>query len=298
MTDTPGGRVLQPWQRCEVWIADVVEGRSRLAFATQEILLEAPNWLAHEDALLLNGNGRLFRLSLSDARLGPVPISGIPPINNDHVVDRAGRHVYLSADDGHLYRAPVAGGAATRISEAADMMHFLHGIDPAGAQLAFIGVHRGGTPGAQQAQVHTMSTAGGGYRQLTHGLGPADGCEYSPDGQWLYFNTEAFDGRMQIARMRADGSEIAQLTFDDCANWFPHMSPDGTKLVYLAFPPGTQGHPGDVWVEIKRIDLPEWRSGKTLARVYGGQGSMNVNSWSADGRFFAYAAYPTAGMQA
>ena len=298
MPDAPAGRVLQPGQRCEVWVVDVAQGRSQRVFATHDLLLEAPNWLAAADALLLNGNGRLSRISLSDAQLHPVPIAGIPPINNDHVLDPDGRHVYLSADDGHLYRAPLAGGTAIRISDADDLMHFLHGVDPAGTRLAFVGVPRRQAPGAAQALIHTMSSAGGDYRRLAHRHGAADGCEYSPDGRWLYFNVDAFDGRMQLARMRPDASELAQLTFDNCANWFPHLSPDGTRLVYLAFPPGTQGHPSDVWVEIKLIDLPEWRPGKTLARVFGGQGTMNVNSWSPDGERFAYVAYPTAEMQA
>ncbi|KQQ75894.1 hypothetical protein ASF73_07765 [Xanthomonas sp. Leaf131] len=280
-------------QRCEVWIMDVAETRARRIFVTDDVMLEAPNWLPTGEALLLNGDGKLFQLTLDPSELRSLEIEDLPPINNDHVVDRLGRHVYLSADDGHIYRAALDGErvGAKRISQSEDLMHFLHGIHPADGRLAFVGMHRIPVAGEHPAQIYTMNTAGADYRQLTKGSLAADGCEHSPDGQWIYFSSECFDGHMQIGRMRCDGTGLTQLTFDQCSNWFPHVSPDGRRVVYLAYAPGTAGHPGDVWVDIRLVEESDWRSCKTIARVYGGQGTMNVNSWSPDGRCFAYIAY-------
>jgi len=92
-------------------------------------------------------------------------------------------------------------------------------------------------------------------------------------------------------RMRCDGTELTQLTFDQRSNWFPHVSPDGRRVAYLAYAPGTTGHPGDVWVDIRLVEDHDWQSAKTVARIFGGQGTMNVNSWSPDSKQFAYVTY-------
>ncbi|WP_230582071.1 TolB family protein [Xanthomonas arboricola] len=280
-------------QRCEVWIMDVAETRARRIFVIDDVMLEAPNWLPTGEALLLNGDGKPFLLMLDPSELRSWEIEDLPPVNNDHVVDRLGRHVYLSADDGHIYRAALnfERAGAKRISQSEDLMHFLHGIHPTDGRLAFVGVHRRPSAGEHPAQIYTMTIAGGDYRQLTRGPGAADGCEHSPDGQWIYFSSECFDGHMQIGRMRCDGTELTQLTFDQCSNWFPHVSPDGRRVAYLAYAPGTTGHPGDVWVDIRLVEDHDWQSAKTVARVFGGQGTMNVNSWSPDSKQFAYVTY-------
>ncbi|MEA0736423.1 hypothetical protein QYY77_10050 [Xanthomonas campestris pv. campestris] len=280
-------------QRCEVWIMDVAEAQARRIFVTDAVMLEAPNWLPSGEALLLNGNGKLFQLTLDRSELRSLEIEYIPPVNNDHVVDRLGRHVYLSADDGHIYRAVLDGerAGAKRASQSEDLMHFLHGIHPTDGRLSFVGVRRIPVAGEHPAQIYTMTSAGSDYRQLTRGPGAADGCEYSPDGEWIYFSSECFDGHMQIGRMRCDGTESTQLTFDQCSNWFPHISPDGCRIAYLAYAPGTTGHPGEVWVDIRLVEDHEWQSAKTVGRVFGGQGTMNVNSWSPDSKQFAYVTY-------
>lgn len=272
---------------------DVAETRARRIFVTDDVMLEAPNWLPTGEALLLNGDGKLFQLTLGPSELRSWEIEDLPPVNNDHVVDRLGRHVYLSADDGHIYWAALDGerAGAKRISQSEDLMHFLHGIHPTDGRLAFVGVHRRPSAGEHPAQIYTMTIAGGSYRQLTRGPGAADGCEHSPDGQWIYFSSECFDGHMQIGRMRCDGTELTQLTSDQCSNWFPHVSPDGRRVAYLAYAPGTTGHPGDVWVDIRLVEDHDWQSAKTVARIFGGQGTMNVNSWSPDSKQFAYVTY-------
>ena len=292
-------RELSDDQRCQVWVHDIQTSENSLLFETNELLLEAPNWTLQGDALVLNGAGTLWRIPIGGPKLQPIAIGAIPPVNNDHVLDPDGAHIYLSAyDDWHIYKAPLAGGTAVRVTGAEGskgLMHFLHGVSPDGTQLAFVGVRIDESASSFKvlsAEIFTISADGTGYRQITSGGAPADGPEYSPDGKWLYFNTEAFSGHAQIGRMRPDGSDPSQITFTETVDWFPHLSPDGRNAVYLAYPPGTRGHPADLWVELMVVHDGQWPRAKRAARLFGGQGTINVNSWSPDSRRFAFVAYP------
>lgn len=291
-------RQLSANQRCQVWVHSVETGENSLLIETSDLLLEAPNWTLQGDALILNGNGVLWRLPLHTLQLQEITITELPPLNNDHVLDPDGEHIYLSGYDWHLYRAPLAGGDAIRITgkEGPDgLMHFLHGVSPDGEQLAFVGVRTEGQAEPFKllsAEIYTIDSDGTGYRQITSGGAPADGPEYAPDGKWLYFNTEAFSGHAQIARMRPDGSDLNRLTFGDTVDWFPHISPDGRLAVFLAYPEGTTGHPADLPVDIMVVRDDAWDRPSRAASLFGGQGTINVNSWSPDSRQFAFVAYP------
>ncbi|NTG45373.1 TolB family protein [Rhizobium rhizogenes] len=292
-------RELARGQRCQVWIHDTASGENRMILETTDLLLEAPNWTLQGDALILNGKGLLWRLPLEDPNLQVIDLLGVPPLNNDHVLDPDGAHIFVSAyDDWQLYRAPLAGGLAVQVSgrQGPDgLLHFLHGVSPDGRQLAFVGVQAQITADSVtfvSAEICTLGSDGYGFRQITSGGAPADGPEYSPDGAWIYFNTEAFSGHAQIARMRPDGSEIVRLTHAPTVDWFPHLSPDGGLAAYLAYPSGTKGHPADLWVELKLVRDGDWSTAIPVARIFGGQGTINVNSWSPDSRRFAFVAYP------
>lgn len=292
-------RTLAKGQRCEVWVHDVARAENRMIFATTDLLLEAPNWALDGDALILNGNGTLWRLPVDAPKLHAIDIQGVPPLNNDHVLDPDGVHIFVSSyDDWQLYRAPLAGGKAVQVSGKegpAGLLHFLHGVSPDGQQLAFVGVQAEINDVNFRfitAEICTLSADGRGFRQITSGGAPSDGPEYSPDGQWLYFNTETFSGHAQIARMRPDGADMARLTDEPTVDWFPHISPDGTLAVYLAYPAGTQGHPADLWVDLKLVRGGDWAAAKPVARLFGGQGTINVNSWSPDSTRFAFVTYP------
>jgi TolB protein len=292
-------RELPPGQRCRIWVHDTSRGENSLLFDTTDILLEAPNWTLQGDALILNGDGTLWRLPIDHPALLPIALTGVPPLNNDHVLDPDGTHIFVSTyDDWHIYRAPLAGGAAMRItgeSTPDGMLHFLHGVSPDGRQLAFVGVRADFTETGfrfRSAEICTLGTDGKNFDQITSGGVPADGPEYSPDGKWLYFNTEAFSGHAQVARMRPDGSCVERLSQASTVDWFPHLSPDGKTAVYLAYPPGTSGHPENRWVELKVVRDGDWTQPVTVARLFGGQGTINVNSWSPDNTRFAYVTYP------
>lgn len=294
MTNTPMPRSLGAGQRCELWTLRVSDEIATCHAVSDSVLYESPNWTRDGLALVLNGDGVLWRYDLAVGTFEHIPIDGVPALNNDHVLAPDGRHVYVSANDWHIYRAPTSGGVAERITGCSGiegLMHFLHGVDPDDERLAFIGLQSEGDDWWARADVFTMSTRGADYRRLTGGPGASDGSEFSPDGEWLYFNSDMFDGHAQIARMRPDGSDLEQLTHDHRVNWFPHLSPDGHTVVYISFPPSTKRHPSDLNVELKAVRDHDW-PGAAVAHIFGGQGSMNVNSWSPNSAEFAYVAYP------
>lgn len=289
-------RTLAPGQRCRVHVIDVASGISRIVHEDGDVLLEAPNWTAAGE-LILNGDGVLWRMP-ADGSVAPVVIrhDDLPELNNDHVLSPGGETIFVSANDGHLYEAPLAGGAVRRITDdGAGHWHFLHGVSPDGSRLAYVALNpeRGWDSGV----VHSIGVDGSDDRPVTAGKGPDDGPEWSPDGEWLYLNTERFTaapGHAQIARMRADGTDLQQLTSDERVNWFPHLDPTGRRVAYLSYPPGTVGHPADLDVELRLVEDGDWAAATTVVALRGGQGTFNVNSWSPDGARFAFIDYPTA----
>ena len=293
----PDARRLLPRQISQL----VVAGRGGTApeiIYESEQLIEAPNWSPDGAWLVYNADGRLFAIS-PDGQQGPNRINTAPVenLNNDHVIAPDGKHIYLSANDGHLYVVPFEGGQPARISHDVDparrYRYYLHGISPDGATLAYVALEQR-DDGSTMTRIATLPATGGAETYLSDGACPVDGPEFSPDGQWIYFNSEAVatrPGHAQIFRMRVDGSGGEQLTHDDRVNWFPHLSPDGQALAYISFPPGTKGHPADCDVII-RIMPASGGPARNIDRFNGGQGTINVASWAPDGQRFAYIRYP------
>ncbi|QKJ21048.1 hypothetical protein HQM25_02510 [Microbacterium hominis] len=288
-------------RRCRVRVLDARTGETLTVHEDTAVLLEAPNWTV-DDQLVLNGDGVLWTMP-ADGSTAPavVPIEGLPELNNDHVLAPDGDTVYLSANDGHLYAASLRGGPSRRVTrDAGGRFHFLHGISPDGTRLAYVALDP--TEGWDSGTIRTVGVDGADDRAVTGGRGPDDGCEYAPDGAWIYLNTERFStrpGHAQIARVRPDGSALEQLTADERVNWFPHLTAAGDRAVYLSFPPGTEGHPADREVELKLVDLAAsagareaWGAASTVVRLFGGQGTINVNSWAPDGHRLAFVDYP------
>ena len=291
----PRYRLLAPGQTARIHIHDAVTGEDTVVHESREVLLEAPNWSASGDALLLNGNGVLWSL---EPRAGAEPAGieheSLPEINNDHVLDPDGEHIYLSAADGHIYHAAIAGGAASRVTADDGVWHFLHGVSPDGTRLAYVRMASFDEPGRL-----AVIPAGGGRTTLVDtGEGHIDGPEWSPDGSWLYFNTERWadvPGHAQLARVPDGGGEVERLLSSGTVDWFPHLSPDGATAVYIEFPAGTEGHPADKDVSLVVVEQADWSAPRERIRIPGGQGTINVNSWAPDSRRFAYVSYPTAG---
>lgn len=285
-------RELQPGQRAELYVIDVDSGERTLVHSSTDVLFEAPNWTSDGSWLILNADGRLWRISPLGGPLVEIAMPGVPPINNDHVVSADSSTVYVSSDDGHLYAVPLGEGAVRRVSNQHEgFTYYLHGISPDGSTLAYIGMQRH-PDGSVTTNVFTIPTAGGADTQLTDDRFPDDGSEFSPDGEWIYFNSErAADapGHAQLFRMSRDGDNAQQLTFDERVNWFPHISPKGHRIAYVSFPSGTLGHPADVDVIIRLLEGGETRD---LVALFGGQGTMNVPSWDPTGAKLAFVAFP------
>lgn len=189
------------------------------------------------------------------------------------------------------------GGPPQCVTDDSDGLgaRYLHGISPDATTLAFIGCQPLGTE--KFFNIFTLSLVGGSTSQLTHSDRHHDGAEFSPDGEWIYFNSDRAsetEGHSQLFRIRPNGQELEQLTLDDRVNWFPHLSPDGSSMVYLSYEPGVVGHPANKDVLLRQAD-PEGINAHTVASLFGGQGTINVNSWAPDSQRFAFVSYPIAG---
>lgn len=288
-------RELAPGQRARIHIHDSSTGEDTVIHESTEVLFEAPNWSVDGEALLINGAGRLWSLAPA---IGAEPIAieheGLPEINNDHVLDPAGGSIYLSANDQQIYRARLAGGPVEQVTEPDGTWHFLHGVSPDGERLAYVSITAFDEPG----RLAVMPSAGGAATIVDTGEGHIDGPEWSPDGAWIYYNTERWasqPGHAQLARVPDGGGEAERLVASDTVDWFPHLSPDGGTAVYIEFPAGTEGHPADKDVALVVVDPTDWASPRERFRLPGGQGTINVNSWAPDSRRFAYVSYPTEG---
>lgn len=292
-------RELVQGEACSVRIFDVATCRLSEIWRSTELLLEAPNWV-DADTLILNGEGMLWRLAIHSGALSPVHAPDLPPLNNDHVLAPDGETMFVSGFDWHIHELSLRTGESRRITGGGptqSLLHFLHGISPAGDELAFTGIplDDSGLPGP--ASIFSLSLADGAIRQLTWGSSHDDGCEYSPDGHWIYCNTEAFAacaGHAQIARLPRSGGDLEQLTFDQKVNWFPHFAPDGNFACYLSYPAGTSGHPAGLPVELRLVEGGNWSNASVIAAFRGGQGTINVNSWAPGGQALAFVAYPLA----
>ena len=289
----PGDRPLRPGQRAELRTIDI-EGRNERVVLIADQVIEAPNWTPDGNWLIFNAGGELWRIP-ADGSAHPEQIDtgSIRRLNNDHVLSPDGLTIYMSNGDGHLYAVAISGGQPRKVSNDHEgfFRHYLHGISPDGQTLSYVAIEG---EESRRVNIFAIPAAGGPDTRLSDIDKPNDGPEFSPDGQWIYFNSERAStrpGHAQIFRMRPDGTGIEQLTSDERVNWFPHPSPDGEWLVYLSYPPETQGHPPDKEVILRRM-RPDGSEKADIVTLFGGQGTINVNSWAPDSRHFAYVAYP------
>jgi TolB protein len=285
-------RSLRSGQRAQVWLGGPELSEPELVLETTQMLIEAPNWSTDGAALLVNGNGQLWRIELdrNPAALEPVVFPGLPDINNDHVLSPDGRYVYLSAMDGHIYRGAPSGGEVERVTRDDGVRHFLHGVSPDGNRLAYVRI----TAFSQPGRLAIMEPFGPSVL-VDAGAGHLDGPEWSGDGSWIYCNTENFStepGHAQLARLPDGGGPMERLVTSDRVDWFPHLSPDGRFASYISFPAGTVGHPADLEVVVRVVRTDDWSAALQSYPLFGGQGTLNVNSWSPDSSRFAFVAYP------
>ncbi|MDF9830528.1 transporter [Parabacteroides sp. PF5-6] len=271
-------------------ILDVTTGQ-RTVVNEFPFRIEAPNWTPDGQWLVYNSSGKLYKLSPEGTSAPEEITTGFATrCNNDHILSTDGRQIAIShntREDGQsrIYTLPFEGGTPTLITPLAPS--YLHGWSPDKKYLAYCADRKG------NYDIYLIPAEGGEEIRLTTAEGLDDGPEYSPCGRYIWFNSVR-SGRMQVWRMRADGSEQTQMTFDETRNaWFPHISPDGKSIVYIAYrkddvAPGD--HPANKDVELLFMPAVGGEP-RVLATLFGGQGTINVNSWAPDSRRFAFVSY-------
>jgi TolB protein len=257
----------------------------RVVYVTPEHF-EAPNWMHDGGSFLFNQKGRIYRLPVSGGTPQVIDTGFAIQCNNDHGISPDSTSLAISdqSQEPHrslVYIVPIGGGAPRRITQ--NFPSYWHGWSPDGKTLAFVGERNG------EFDIYSIPVTGGDETRLTTAKGLDDGPEYSPDGKYIYFNSER-TGIMQIWRMRPDGSEQEQITSDELNNWFPHISPDGKWMVILSYDKNVTGHPENKDVTLRLMSLSD-RKINVLAKLFGGQGTINVPSWSADSRRLAFVSY-------
>ncbi len=274
-------------------VYDIETGKSEVLDEFDRVI-EAPNWSADGKFLTFNSEGRIYKYEIASGDVSEVPSYFVDNCNNDHVLSPDGEGLYVShhtKEDGlsRIYKIFFDGRMPELVTPLAPS--YLHGITPDGKALAYCAERNG------EYDIYTIPAVGGNETQLTTALGLNDGPEYDCDGEYIWFNSVR-TGRMQAWRMKADGSEQTQMTFDAHSNtWFPHISPDRTKVVMLAYHerdvrPGE--HVPNKNVEIRLMtgsDKIGWSEPRTILKLFGGQGTINVNSWAPDSKRFAYVRY-------
>jgi hypothetical protein len=247
---------------------------------------EAPNWTRDGKAFFFNRDGRLERLTVGSDKPVVIDTGFAKRCNNDHGISPDASQIAISDNsqgdhESHVYIVPLAGGTPRPITQKSPS--YWHGWSPDGKTLAFVGQRNG------DFDIYAIPAAGGEETRLTTAKGLDDGPEYSPDGDYIYFNSER-TGHMQIWRMRPDGSEQEQVFSDDLNNWFPHISPDGRWMVFLTYGADVSGHPENKDVMLRLMSLADKKI-TILAKLFGGQGTINVPSWSPDSTQLAFVSY-------
>ena len=272
----------------------IVASTDRRVRFTSPTHLEDPNWTPDGNALIFDQGGTLQRLALDDGihpidstlprstSTTPILTAPLTRINGDHGISPDGSLIAVGNEDpdgvSRVYVVPMAGGTARRVT--AKGSSYFHAWSPDGKTISFTGLTD------NNFGAYTIPVAGG---QETLMVSRGDVAEFSPDGQWIYYQSDR-SGHMQIWRRHPHGSSDEQLLVSDTSDWFPHISPDGKMIAFVAYKPGTQGHPANQDVEIRVLSLAD-RKVRTLASLLGGRGTMNVPSWSPDSRMLAFASY-------
>jgi TolB protein len=259
---------------------------ARTVLHTSPISLQAPNWTTDGKELIYNSAGKLYRVNLATRAVTEMNTGFATRNNNDHVLSFDGTMMGIShhsADDNGrsvIYTLPSTGGTPKRIT--ANSPSYFHSWSPDKQWLIYTGLRN------NALDIYKISAEGGDEIRLTTAAGVDDGSEYTPDGQWIYFNSTR-TGRMQIWKMKPDGSEQTQVTDDAFNNWFPHIAPDGKSMVVISY--GQDVAPGDhpfykqVYLRTLQMD---GSNPKVIAYLFGGQGTINVPSWSPDSKQIAF----------
>jgi len=263
-----------------------IENGTRTILAGDPGSWQAPNWHPDGKSLIYNADGLLHNFDLHSRESSLLNTGFANQNNNDHVISFDGKKIAIShhamedAGRSAVYTLPLEGGTPVRITALTPS--YLHGWSVDDKYLVYTAERNGAY------NIFRIPSVGGKELQLTDTPTLDDGPEYSPDGKYIYFNS-ARTGSMEIWRMDPDGGNQTQITNDQYQNWFPHISPDGKWIVFISFPPEVpaDSHPfyERVYLRLMPVDTLE---PLVIAYLYGGQGTINVPSWSPDSRKIAF----------
>lgn len=287
----------RPRYRSKISIYDLRDQSVHTVYESDEVF-EAPNWSNDGRFLLSNSRGRLFRIPV-DGKGEPEPVNIDRSLrcNNDHDFSPDGKLIAISCSSPSSRQSQVytvsADGSNAKLLVAPAPSYF-HGWSPDGKFLAFVGQRSG------HFNLFRVPVTGGDEQRLTSKPAYDDGPDYSRDGKWIYFNSNR-SGKWTIWRMPPDGAgpddaKAQQVTNDEMEDWFPHPSPDRKWLLMFSFPKNTAGHNDRLdGVELRMIPMPGKKlkpvKPRMLTRFFGGQGTINVNSWSPGSKRFAFVIY-------
>ena len=263
-----------------------IASRDRRVVRTAAEHFEAPNWSRDGKELVYNRGGLLYAIAVAGGTPRRIDTGFATRCNNDHGLSPDGTELAISDQSqgegkSLIYVLPAAGGTPRLVTPLGPS--YWHGWSPDGKTLAYCAERNG------EYDVYTIPAAGGPETRLTTARGLDDGPDYSPDGEWIYFNSDR-TGTMQIWRMRTDGREQQQLTSDGFADWFPHPSPDGKWVAFLSYGKEVKGHPANHDVLLRMMPAGGGEA-QVLAKLFGGQGTINVPSWSPDSAQLAFVSY-------
>lgn len=274
----------EPLLESTLEIVAIASTDRRVVYHTNDHI-EAPNWSRDGKYFLFNKDGYLFTLPVAGGVPQLLNTDFATRCNNDHGISPDATQIAISdqSKDGKslIYILPITGGTPRQITPVGPS--YWHGWSPDGKTLAYCAERNG------EFDIYTIPVAGGEEKRLTNAPGLHDGPDYSTDGQYIYFNSER-TGTMQIWRMKTDGSKQEQVTSDGYNNWFAHPSPDGKWIVFLSFEKEVKGHPANKDVMLRMMPVGGGEI-QVLAKLFGGQGTINVPSWSPDSRNVAFVSY-------
>lgn len=275
------------WVGCRMETMNVFDGKRKVIYE-KDGRFEAPNWMPNGKELLFNMDGSLFTIPKDGGEIKKFNTGSADKLNNDHCISFDGKLLGISHDDGkgsNVFVLPLEGGEPKAVTTVAPS--YLHGWAANNKELVYV-AKRDGNP---SYDIYKKSINGGKEVRLTHNKKNehVDGCEYSPDGKYIYYNGSINGGTMQLWRMKPDGTNKEQLTFDEYNDWFPHISPDGKWIAYISFEPELElnSHPSYKRVMLRLMPV-NGGAPKVIAYLYGGQGTINVNSWSPDSKYISF----------